>query len=81
MATSIFGKANTTNDFNGFVKVITDEEGKILGASIVAARASEMIHELALAMHLNAKASDVASMIHAYPTFSEAIKVACANVE
>ncbi|HEY4694773.1 MAG TPA: dihydrolipoyl dehydrogenase [Candidatus Nanoarchaeia archaeon] len=81
VATSIFGKANTTNDFNGFVKVITDEEGKILGASIVAARASEMIHELALAMHLNAKASDVASMIHAYPTFSEAIKVACANVE
>lgn len=79
--TSILGRANTSNEFDGFVKVVTDENGLILGACIVAPRAGEMIHELALAMKLKAKASDVAEMIHAYPTFSEAVKIACANVE
>lgn len=78
---SILGRANTTDQFSGFVKVITDENEKILGAAIVSPAAGEMIHELALAMKLGAKASDVADMIHAYPTFSEAVKVACANVE
>jgi pyruvate/2-oxoglutarate dehydrogenase complex dihydrolipoamide dehydrogenase (E3) component len=78
---SMLGRANTTDKFDGFVKVITDENEVILGAAIVAPSAGEMIHELALAMKLKAKASDVAEMIHAYPTFSEAIKIACANVE
>ncbi len=78
---SILGRANTADAFDGFVKVITDENEVILGAAIVAPRAGEMIHELALAMKLKARASDVAEMIHAYPTFSEAIKIVCANVE
>lgn len=78
---SILGRANTTDQFDGFVKVITDENELILGAAIVSPAAGEMIHELALAMKLRAKASDVADMIHAYPTFSEAVKIACANVE
>lgn len=78
---SILGRANTSDQFNGFVKVVTDENEVIIGAAIVAPSAGEMIHELALAMKLKAKASDVAGMIHAYPTFSEAIKIACANVE
>ncbi len=78
---SLLGRANTTDQFSGFVKVITDENELILGAAIVSPAAGEMIHELALAMKLKAKASDIADMIHAYPTFSEAIKVACANIE
>jgi len=78
---SIFGRANTSNSFNGFAKVVCDQEENILGACIVSPHAGEMIHEIALAMHLKAKASDVAKMIHAYPTFSEAVKVACANLK
>jgi len=80
-AIAILGRANTSNNFDGFVKVITDKNYTILGASIVASRAGEMIHELALAMQLRAKSTDVAKMIHAYPTYSEAIKIACSLVE
>lgn len=79
-AIAVVGRANTTNEFDGFVKVITDSKGKLIGGSIVAPVAGEMIHELALAIKLHATADDLADMIHAYPTFSEAIKIACSNV-
>jgi dihydrolipoamide dehydrogenase len=79
--TGIVGRANTSDQFNGLVKVLTDQKGYILGAAIVCPNAGEMIHELALAMKLHAKASDIAEMIHAYPTFSEAIKIACSSIE
>lgn len=78
---AVVGRANTANQFDGFIKVITDKSGVIIGASIVAPRAGEMIHELALAMRLKAKASVLADMIHAYPTYSEAVRVACSMVE
>lgn len=78
---AILGRANTSNEFDGFVKVITDETKTILGAAIVAPRAGEMIHELAVALKFKAKATDLADLIHAYPTFSEAIKIACSNIE
>jgi len=75
------GRANTSNEFDGFVKVVCDSQDTIIGASIVAPTAGEMIHELALAVKLRAKAGDIANMMHAYPTFSEAIKFACSSLE
>lgn len=80
MAIGMLGRANTANDFDGFVKVITDKKGVVIGASIVAPRAGEMIHELALAMQCRIKAETIANMIHAYPTYSEGVKVACSLV-
>ncbi len=80
-AMALLGRANTSNQFDGFVKVICDKDDRIIGGAIVAPRAGEMIHEIALAMKLKAKASDLANMIHAYPTYSEAIKIACSNLE
>ncbi len=80
-AISILGRANTSEEFDGFVKVITNEQEVIIGAAIVAPRAGEMIHELALALHLRLKANVLSGMIHAYPTYSEAIKIACSNIE
>ncbi|HUQ84917.1 MAG TPA: NAD(P)/FAD-dependent oxidoreductase [Candidatus Limnocylindrales bacterium] len=81
MAMGILGRSNTANDMDGFVKVITDENGVIIGGSIVASRAGEMIHEIALAIQCRVKASELAEMIHAYPTYSEGIKIACSIVE
>ena len=74
------GRANTSSSFEGFVKVVADRRGVILGGAIVAPRAGEMIHELALAIRLKATASEVADLVHAFPTYSEAVKLACANV-
>ncbi|MBI2327409.1 NAD(P)/FAD-dependent oxidoreductase [Candidatus Curtissbacteria bacterium] len=80
-AMSALGRANMSNDFDGFVKIVTDKKETIIGASIVAPRAGEMIHELALAVKLKVKAKVIAEMIHAYPTFSEAIKFAASSLE
>lgn len=77
---AIIGRANTSNAERGFVKVITDRHDVLIGASIVSPRAGEMIHELTLAIHTNMRAADVASAIHAFPTWSEAIRIACSKV-
>jgi dihydrolipoamide dehydrogenase len=63
------------------VKVITDKNGVIIGGSIVAPRAGEMIHEIALAIKTETTAEELSEMIHAYPTYSEGIKIACSLVE
>lgn len=71
----------TTGRREGFVKVIADEEGTLVGGVMVGPRAGEVMHELALAIRLGAKATDVAGLVHAFPTFSEALGAACATVK
>lgn len=59
---------------DGLVKVVLEAKTrKVLGAHIIGNRAGELIHELALAMHANISFDEVASMLHAFPTYSEAI--------
>lgn len=77
---AIIGRANTSNVERGFVKVITDNKGILIGASIVAPRAGEVIHELTLAIQMRMSAHDVANTIHAFPTWSEAVRIACSKV-
>jgi pyruvate/2-oxoglutarate dehydrogenase complex dihydrolipoamide dehydrogenase (E3) component len=77
---SILGRANVTNKSSGLVKVICNRKGVIVGGAIVASRAGEMIHELAVAVHLRATAQQIAGMVHAFPTWSEAVKIACMHV-
>ncbi len=72
-------RADTASELDGFVKVIANSDGKIVGASIVAARAGEMLHELAVAMTVGATTYQIASTVHAFPTFSEAVQMACAQ--
>lgn len=77
---SIIGRANTANVEEGFVKVMTKPDGVLIGASIVSPRAGEMLHELTLAIQMGLTAEEVASTIHAFPTWSEAVRVACAKI-
>ncbi|HYG83322.1 MAG TPA: NAD(P)/FAD-dependent oxidoreductase [Verrucomicrobiae bacterium] len=77
---NIIGRANTTNTRDGFVKIITDKKGVILGATIAAPSAGELIHELTLAIQHGLTAQDVALTMHAFPTWSEAIRVACSKL-
>ena len=56
----------------GFAKVLTVKDSdKILGVTIVGARAGDLIHEFVLAMKAGIGLGTVASTIHAYPTFAE----------
>lgn len=77
---SIIGRSTTSNEHDGFVKVIADKAGVILGASAVMPHAGEVIQELTLAIQHGITAAEVANTIHAFPTWSEAVRVACAKV-
>ena len=77
---NIIARSNTSDFRDGFVKVITDKKGTLLGATIVSPHASELIHELALALKYGLTAADVAATPHAFLSWSEAIRVACAKL-
>src|SRR6266542_4125684 len=56
----------------GFAKVLTAKgSDKILGATIVAPHAGDLLHEFVLAMKAGIGLGAIASTIHAYPTFAE----------
>jgi dihydrolipoamide dehydrogenase len=68
------GRARTSGETDGFVKIIRDAKyGEILGAHIVGAHATELIHELAVARENEYTVEEVDLAIHAHPTLSEAV--------
>ena len=67
------GRALTMGRTDGMVKVLADGEDRIIGANIVAPGASEMIHELALAVSRGLTLGEIGGLIHIHPTLSEAI--------
>lgn len=61
---------------DGFVRIHVDSAGKLLGGTIVGARAGDLIGYLAQAIADGKSAATLASQIHPYPTFAEAIRKA-----
>ena len=67
-------RAILESDNHGFCKVVCEAgTDKILGATIVASRAGEIINEVTLAMRHNIGLSGIGRNIHAYPTTGEAL--------
>jgi dihydrolipoamide dehydrogenase len=68
------GRALTTGETDGFVKVILDAtDNRILGVTIVGSHASDLISEAALAIEMDAEALDISLTIHPHPTLSEGV--------
>lgn len=68
------GRARTSGETEGFVKIIRDAKyGEILGAHIVGAHATELIHELVVARENEFTVEEIELAIHAHPTLSEAV--------
>ena len=66
------GKSMVMGAMDGFVKLLADPvTGALLGGSVVGPEATELIHEIAVAMHLNATAAQLATAPHYHPTLSE----------
>lgn len=62
---------------SGFIKIVTKNySSKILGATIVAKRAGEMIMEIAVCMENNIPLRKLSSIIHPYPTYTRGIRKA-----
>ena len=67
-ATTVYG------DRTGMVKIVGDKRyGEILGASIIGAKAADMVQEILTAKLLEGGYPELARMIHGHPTFSEAV--------
>jgi dihydrolipoamide dehydrogenase len=57
----------------GFVKLVRQKDGPVVGVHIVGARAGELIGEAQLIYNWEAHPEDVASLVHAHPTQNEAL--------
>lgn len=69
---SSLGKALASGDARGFAKWIADEQtGRLLGAQVVGAHATELIAEATLAIESEQTSEELGSVIHAHPTMSE----------
>ncbi len=78
---NLTARSNTADFRDGFVKIVTDKKsGIVLGSTIVAPHAGEMIHEMALAVKHGLTADDIAQTPHAFLSWSEAIRIAAAKL-
>ncbi len=72
-------RARASLQTTGSVRLVVHKNGRLLGGSILAPGAGEMISTLTLAIGQNMKVSALAQMIIPYPTLSEAIKRAAGS--
>jgi dihydrolipoamide dehydrogenase len=65
------GKAVASNEKEGFVKVLMGEHGEMLGAHIVGASATELIHEYTLFRAMEGIDEEIFATVHPHPTLGE----------
>jgi dihydrolipoamide dehydrogenase len=76
------GKAKAIDKTEGLAKVLIDPKTKeILGGHVVGIYATELVHELLLAKKAELLPEDIATMVHAHPTASEALMEAARGLE
>lgn len=73
------GKAVSMDEPDGYCKVIVAENGEILGAHIMGAHASDLIHEITAVMNMHGTVDEMRNVIHAHPTLSEIVQSALHN--
>jgi mycothione reductase len=75
------GMGTAMEEHDGFVKFITDYDGKILGCHIMGPEASTLIHEVLVSMKAGkSHVNDIIRTIHIHPALSEVVQRAAGNV-
>jgi pyruvate/2-oxoglutarate dehydrogenase complex dihydrolipoamide dehydrogenase (E3) component len=64
-------RAVTDDSLEGRAKLVVAPNGKLLGATLWGPHAGELIHEYVLALSKGMKVSDLAGVIHIYPTLAQ----------
>jgi len=72
-------RARAERALTGHIKVVTNKRGRVLGATIVGANASELIGPWTLAVARGLHIRDLAGIALPYPTFGEAGKHAAST--
>jgi pyruvate/2-oxoglutarate dehydrogenase complex dihydrolipoamide dehydrogenase (E3) component len=67
-------RAATLGETDGLIKILSDETGRLLGATIVAPSAAEVVNEVAVAMSAGVDVQDLGSTMHVYPTIGIAVQ-------
>ncbi|MEM1080485.1 MAG: dihydrolipoyl dehydrogenase [Pseudomonadota bacterium] len=76
------GRGLAMGNASGQVKMLADAEtDELLGCQIIGANASELIGEIVVTMEFNGSAEDLARIVHAHPTLSEAVHEAALAVD
>jgi dihydrolipoamide dehydrogenase len=76
------GRARAMEQPIGQVRIIAHERSdKVLGVHVVGPYASELIGEAVVAMEMHATSEDLARIVHAHPTLSEAMHEAALAVD
>ncbi len=76
------GRSMVMNEPVGLIRLITDKaDGRVLGCQMMAARATDMIAEIAAVLGLGGTVGQLANVIHPHPTVSEIIKEAAHDAE
>ncbi len=76
------GRAKAMDDAIGMVKVITNTDtDKILGVHIIGPHSSEVVGQGVMAMEFDGTSEDMARMIFAHPTLSEALHEAALGAD
>jgi len=67
------GRAVAMEKSEGLVKILADDNNRLVGAHLLSPAASEMIGEMALALRLGLRIEEIGRTIHVHPTLSEAL--------
>lgn len=73
------GKAVSMSETEGMVKIVGDENGRLLGVHILGAESSSLIGEAIVALDKGFSITDITSSIHPHPTLTEMIHEAAEN--
>jgi dihydrolipoamide dehydrogenase len=73
MPLSASGRAKAAGKPEGFVKIVADRQGTVLGVHVAGYDAGALIAEAALAIEMGAQLEDIAATIHAHPTMPESL--------
>jgi dihydrolipoamide dehydrogenase len=75
------GKALALGETLGFCRMVVDRASdRLVGATIMGPHATDLIHELGLALLYGISAREVGLMIHAHPTVAETVMDAAHDV-
>lgn len=72
---SMVARSNVVDITEGFVKITTDKQGLVLGGTIVAPHATELIQEVTSAVHNKLSIKQLSSTPHVFMSWSESIRV------
>ena len=73
-------RAVCENESEGFFKIMYLSNGRITGATIVCSRAGEILNQMATAIVAKMTMTQLAKVMHAYPSFSFEIQSMAADV-